>query len=1114
MSDLRFVGDMNVWIGGVLALAGAYLAWWMYRREVNRGVSPHLAWSLPALRAVAVFLIIMMLTGPVLHHRQIIGQLGRVLMFVDASRSMSVDDRHLDAGRKLLIAQQRSWLPPGTIDTTLADLADDFAEAQRLVTPIQNRTAGAPGVKETATKFAALLAEAGDQLRTLEGKPLPAPPAALGSILRETWRDIPGNVPDDLLKRTDLLDKPAARDTLTQLQTPHNFGDNYAQRLRGYIHPPATGDYTFIIASDDESQLWLSASDNPGLKQPIARSRNFAPINTWPEGENRSRPVRLEAGRRYYIEVVHKEGSGDDWVGVGWTMPDGTQERPIPGSRVSPFNPGTAADGAAVLARFQDELLKPAQALASRSLGDDKATEEARSQLITLSAAAAGYEQMLRQAFAAYGQELAGSGDRVIQSAIARFDGMSRYGRVESMLLDAERGLLATLQGQHHIELIAMRGPDAQRLWNEADPAGMPDQLAVKPDAIQSDLVTAVRARMTAAREGVRTELDAGDEQPAAPAERTAVVLVSDGQHNEGPSPVQLAQLLGNQQVPLYTVAMGSAQPPHDLALLKVLAPESVSKDDRLRGEVVLKDHMPVGQPFSLRIEHEGQIVWEKQLTTQDVSLRKVAFDLPIDKLVEAKLGEADRDVKITALPMAMTVSVSALDGEARPDNNAAPLHFRATTQQWRMLIVDGRARWETRYLRNVVERDERWTVNTVFAGPGAERDALARGEGEGMFPAEKEQLLAYDLIILGEVPPGLFLDKELEWIREFVQNRAGGLILLDGQRGHLHAYADSPIGPLIPVEWPSAGGPSGVPEQLALTEIGRSRSALVLAGDSTENAELWKALPAPRWIAAAQVRPGTGEVLAEAVYKPRGDDNAAEQRVPMMVERRFGAGKVLYLGTDELWRWRFEVADRFHTRFWHQLASDVMEPPYAVADQFVSLDPGKIRYRPGDAAELRVRLRDSDGKPVLHATAEALIERSGQQVATVMLDPDPNQGGVFRGRTPALVEGEYEVSVRVTGFPENQLKARTSFVVEPIDAGEMALLVCNEDLMRQMAETSGGRFLREEQSGDLAKLLEPLSAGRVVESETALWQSYWWFLPIVGLLSVEWFLRKRSGML
>jgi hypothetical protein len=676
-------------------------------------------------------------------------------------------------------------------------------------------------------------------------------------------------------------------------------GVNYAQRLRGYIHPPATGEYTFTIASDDESQLWLSPSDNPGLKQPIARQRSFTPINTWPEGENRSKPIRLEAGRRYYIEAVHKEGTGDDWVGVAWTMPDGTTERPIPGSRLSPFDAGAAAEGSAVLARFEDELLKPAQALAGRSLNDDKAIDEARSQLIALSAIAAGYEQMLRHAFANYGQELAGSGDRVIQSALARFDGMSRYGRVESMLLDPERGLLANLQGQHHIELIAMRGPSAERLWNEADPAGMPDQLAVKPDAIHSDLVTSVRARMTAAREGVRTEVDIAElDAPAAPAERTAVVLVSDGQHNEGPSPVQLAQLLGNQQVPLYTVAMGSAQPPHDLALLKVLAPESVSKDDRLRGEVVLKDHMPASQPFALRIEHEGKVVWEKQLSTQDVSLRKVSFDLPIDKLVEAKLGAADRDVKIMALPMAMSVSVSALEGEARLDNNAAPLHFRATTQQWRMLIVDGRARWETRYMRNVVERDERWTVNSVFAGPGAQRDALARGEGEGMFPADKQQLMAYDLVVLGEVPPGLFLDKELEWLREFVQNRAGGLILLDGQRGHLHAYADSPIGPLIPVEWPSAGGPSGMPEHLILTEIGRNRSALVLAGDSTENAEIWKALAPPRWVAPAQVRPGAGEVLAEAVYKAKGDDKGETRRVPMMVERRFGAGKVLYLAS------------------------------------------------------------------------------------------------------------------------------------------------------------------------------------------------------------------------
>ncbi|MGB8169942.1 MAG: hypothetical protein WCF18_20735, partial [Chthoniobacteraceae bacterium] len=71
-----------------------------------------------------------------------------------------------------------------------------------------------------------------------------------------------------------------------------------------------------------------------------------------------------------------------------------------------------------------------------------------------------------------------------------------------------------------------------------------------------------------------------------------------------------------------------------------------------------------------------------------------------------------------------------------------------------------------------------------------------------------------------------------------------------------------------------------------------------------------------------------------------------------------------------------------------------------------------------------------------------------------------------------------------------------------------------NEDLLRQMSAATGGQYLREEDLARLPDLLAPMSQGRIVESDTVLWQSYWWFIPIVLLLTIEWIIRKRVGML
>ena len=294
-------------------------------------------------------------------------------------------------------------------------------------------------------------------------------------------------------------------------------------------------------------------------------------------------------------------------------------------------------------------------------------------------------------------------------------------------------------------------------------------------------------------------------------------------------------------------------------------------------------------------------------------------------------------------------------------------------------------------------------------------------------------------------------------------------------------------------------------PKWLQITERGATQSALSLVGDPIENERLWRTLPQPHWVAPVTALPGT-DVLLEAAVE--------ETRVPVIVARKFGAGKVFYSGFDGSWRWRYGVAERYHQKYWHQIAESVMERPFAVSDDHVSIDAGATVYRTGDSANLRVRLRDAEGRPISEATAEALVWKDGRIVSRVNLAPDPNAGGLFLGKSAALSEGDHEVTVRVTGFSEEQTRARTEFVVQAPETGETALLACNETLLQDMAKESGGQYLREEQAGQLPRILDPLSTGRIVESDTLLWQSWWWFGAIITLLGAEWFLRKRAGMM
>jgi hypothetical protein len=227
---------------------------------------------------------------------------------------------------------------------------------------------------------------------------------------------------------------------------------------------------------------------------------------------------------------------------------------------------------------------------------------------------------------------------------------------------------------------------------------------------------------------------------------------------------------------------------------------------------------------------------------------------------------------------------------------------------------------------------------------------------------------------------------------------------------------------------------------------------------------------------------------------------------------RPFGAGRVYYQGFDDSWRWRFEVADLYHVKFWNQLASFVAESPFAARDKYVQVDAGQLTYQPGAQADLRARLRGIDGKPVTDAAVSAVLFRDGAKVATIPLTAD--EGGLYRGKSAALEPGNYEMALETAALPEGEVKAKAQFKVAPRENLERTMLALNETLLRQVSVASGGEYFREEKVDDLLAKLAPLSSGEVIESDTVLWQSWWWFLPIVLLLTVEWIVRKRAGML
>lgn len=154
--------------------------------------------------------------------------------------------------------------------------------------------------------------------------------AAVGAediFLREYWMDISGNSVTDLTSDLNYPYSPDGSDCLRSLETPTNWADDYGTRVRGYIQPPFNGSYTFWIASDNQSQLWLSTSLNPADISLIASVPDWTRPREWNIYPlQKSQPIPLLASQMYYIEALHKEGAGGDNLAVAWQGPGMSQQ--------------------------------------------------------------------------------------------------------------------------------------------------------------------------------------------------------------------------------------------------------------------------------------------------------------------------------------------------------------------------------------------------------------------------------------------------------------------------------------------------------------------------------------------------------------------------------------------------------------------------------------------------------------------------------------------------------------------------------------------------------------------------------------------------------------------
>ena len=580
----------------------------------------------------------------------------------------------------------------------------------------------------------------------------------------------------------------------------------------------------------------------------------------------------------------------------------------------------------------------------------------------------------------------------------------------------------------------------------------------------------------------------------------SAVVLATDGAANVPRDFAATLRELRARDIPVFTVGVGNTARPMDAELTRINMPRSVLVGSRVNIETYVGLSGYQATKVLLGVREDGRAI-----KTEEINLR----------------GNDTQAVNVEITPTTpgihrYTVEVTPLDGELTVDNNKQDALVEVISGPLRLLHVEGEPRWELGKIRESLALNEKNIVLVSLQRTGENKfyrqgisgqTELATG-----FPLTEEELFSYDGLIIGSVEAGFFTADQLRAIEAFVARRGGGLLAIGGRLAFDGGkYKGTTIDDLLPVSL--TGGATDDAMSFApvykpvLTGAGQTHPITRLQDDRGANQKAWNEL-APISVSQvlANVKPGAS-VLLEA----RRVEGSGTQSAPLLVQQRYGRGQTLALTAADTWRWRMRMDSKnnAHETFWRQMLRYVVSG----TPQQIEIGAERDVYAMDDTINIVADIRDKRFNPVNDANATARVTKpSGTIVDVPLTFTTLNSVNTYAGQFKADELGEHRIELTGTSPGLGTLNAKSSILVSDLNR-EYYSAAQNSDLLKRISAETGGKYYTPSQ---VQSLLDDLVYRQTPYSERVtkdLWDMPINFLLIVGLLSAEWFLRKREGL-
>ncbi len=613
------------------------------------------------------------------------------------------------------------------------------------------------------------------------------------------------------------------------------------------------------------------------------------------------------------------------------------------------------------------------------------------------------------------------------------------------------------------------------------------------------------------------------------------ILLFTDGRHTGGaPEPVEEARRAAQgtrEGIAIFPVAIGDPGAAMNVGVSRVDAPEVVLAGDEVSFTISVHAR---GFPPGRSVYPEALVLAPDGSVQESLPIDAAPFDLP----GEEETAEVTLRYRFTQPgTYDLKVGVPSQPGEAVLDDNHQRHPLRVAQLKMRVLLVAGQPTPEYRFLSQALLRAEETIAANIIllSAESAWPQEASRGlEPIRTFPQDKAALGPYDVIILQDVnprSPGVAPggDHDPEHVLTLLEGwvaGGGGLILQAGRDYMPEAYRGTRMMTLLPIV---PGLMSRFPLELGdrkrfrLTPVGRTHPIMAILKDPVRNPDFWDGDEYRSyfyWYAPAERAKSSATVLA--VRRPEGAGYVGPEDPlhPLVALQDYGFGKVLWFGTDELWRMRFQVENLYYWRFWSGAIRHMATYRLLGGNKRVKifLDRNDGRYRVGDTIEIVAKFLDENFEPVIPVDEDPASQRRTlhlrtpegdvEEIVLTAVPQDPPQGN-YRARIQAARPGTF----RLYAEPErDEERAERTIVVEETTTEKRDPLM-DWKTLAEIAKESGGEVLTPAEFHTLLKDPRKITPGGILRSGERktrdLWDRPWLLLLVVGLLAAEWILRK-----